>query len=267
MGDKAIRATGTATVSFGLVSVACKIYAATQDGGDDKISFNLLHKGCNSRLEQQYVCKHDRKVVPRDQMDKGYEYAKNQYAVFSAAELKALEEKSTYTIDIEEFIPLEKIDTLYFDKPYFLGPDKGAARAYGLLAEAMRQSGRAAIAHYAARGKSYIVMIRAVKDGMIMQQLRYADEVRSFKDVPLDPVVPKDAEVALALQLVSTLAKPEFDPSKYKDEVQERLRKAVQDKIAGKEISVPEEKSKDQIVDIMAALQASLGMAVAPNKA
>lgn len=261
MGDKAIRATGTATVSFGLVSVACKIYAATQDGGNDKVSFNLLHKGCGSRLEQQYVCKKDRQVVSRDQMDKGYEFAKDQYVSFSASELKALEEKSTYTIDIEEFIPLDKIDTLYFDKPYFLGPDKGASRAYALLAEAMRRSGRAAIAHYASRGKSYIVMLRAVKDGMIMQQLRYADEVRSFKDVPLDPVDPKDAEVALALQLVSTLAKPEFEPNKYKDDVQERLRKAVEDKIAGKEISVQEEAPKPQMVDIMAALQASLGMA------
>lgn len=266
MGDKAIRATGSATVSFGLVSVACKIYGATQEGGNDKVSFNLLHKGCGSRLEQQYVCKKDGQVVSRDSMDKGYEFAKDQYVSFSASELKALEEKSTYTIDIEEFIPLEKIDSLYMDKPYFLGPDKGAARAYSLLAEAMRRSGRAAVAHYASRGKAYIVMLRAVKEGIIMQQLRYSDEVRSFKDVPLDSVDPKDAEIALALQLVNTLAKPEFDPSKYKDDVKERIQKAVEDKIAGKEITVPADEPKAQIVDIMAALQASLGMA-APNKA
>lgn len=265
MGEKAIRATGTATVSFGLVSVVCKIYSAIQDGGKDPVKFNLLHKGCGSRLNQQYVCQKDGSVVSRDNMDKGFEYAKDQYAVFSASELKALEEKSTYSIDIEEFIPLEKIDTLYFDKPYFLGPDKGAARAYSLLAEAMRRSGRAAIAHYASRGKSYCVMLRAAKDGIIMQQLRYQDEVRSFKDVPLDPVDPKDAEVALALQLVGTLAKADFDPSKYKDDVKDRIQKAVQDKIEGKEISVPEEKPKDQIVDIMAALQASLGLVAQPT--
>jgi len=260
MSEKALRSTGSATVSFGLVSVACKIYSAIQDGGRNPVSFNLLHKGCGSRLSQQYICQKDGQVVPRDAMDKGYEYAKDTYVSFSTAELKALEEKSTYTIDIEEFIPLEKIDTLYFDKPYFLGPDKGAARAYSLLAEAMRRSGRAAVAHYASRGKSYIVMLRAVAQGIIMQQLRYQDEVRSFKDVPLDPVEPKDAEVALALQLVGTLARADFDPSKFKDDVKERIQKAVQDKIDGKEIVVQDEPAKAQIVDIMAALQASLGM-------
>lgn len=260
MGDRAIRATGTATVSFGLVSVACKIYSAIQDGGKDPVKFNLLHKGCGSRLSQQYVCQKDGQVVSRDQMDKGFEYTKDSYVSFSAAELKSLEEKSSYTIDIEEFIPLEKIDTLYMDKPYFLGPDKGAARAYSLLAEAMRQSGRAAVAHYASRGKAYMVMLRAVTAGIIMQQLRYEDEVRSFKDVPLDPVESKDAEVALALQLVSTLAKPDFDPSKYKDDVKDRIQKAIQDKIEGKAITVQDEAPKTQIVDIMAALQASLGM-------
>lgn len=267
MSEKSVRSTGSATVSFGLVSVACKIYSATQDGGNDKVSFNLLHKGCGSRLNQQYVCQKDGQVVSRDNMDKGYEFTKDQYVSFSAAELKALEEKSTYSIDIEEFIPLEKIDTLYFDKPYFLAPDKGAARAYGLLSEAMRQSGRAAVAHYASRGKSYCVMLRAVAQGIIMQQLRYQDEVRSFKDIPLDPVVPKDAEIALALQLVGTLAKPDFDPSKYKDDVKERIQKAIQDKIEGKEITVPVEAPKAQIVDIMAALQASLGMAPAQKQA
>ncbi len=257
MGDKALRSTGSATISFGLVSVACKIYSAIQESA---VSCNLLHKGCGSRLSQQYVCQKDGKVVPRDQMDKGFEYAKDTYVAFSAAELKALEEKSTYTIDIEEFIPLERIDPIFFDKPYFLGPDKGAARAYSLLAEAMRQSGRAAIAHYASRGKSYIVMLRAVANGIIMQQLHYADEVRSMKDVPLDPVEPKDAEVALALQLVSTLARPSFDPSKYKDDVKDRIQKAIQDKIDGKEIAVQEAPAAPQIVDVMAALQASLAM-------
>ncbi len=255
-----LRATGTATVSFGLVSVACKIYSAIQDGGENPVSFNLLHKGCGSRLSQQYVCQKDGKVVSRDQMDKGFEYAKDAYVSFSAAELKALEEKSTYTIDIEEFIPLDRIDPLYFDKPYFLAPDKGAARAYSLLAEAMRRSERAAVAHYASRGKSYIVMLRAVKDGIMMQQLRYADEVRSIKSVPLDPIEPKDAEVALALQLIGTLAKPDFDPKKYKDDVKERIQKAIKDKIDGKEISVPEAPVAPKIDDIMAALQASLGM-------
>lgn len=257
MSDKALRSTGSATISFGLVSVACKIYSAIQD---TDTHFNLLHHGCGSRLSQQYICQKDGNVVSREQMDRGFEYTKDTYVAFSEAELKALGEKSTYTIDIEEFIPFERIDPLYFDKPYFLGPDKGAARAYSLLAEAMRRSGRAAIAHYASRGKSYIVMLRAVASGIVMQQLHYADEVRSMKDVPLDPIEPKDAEVALALQLVGTLAKADFDPTKYKDDVKERIQKAIKDKIDGKEITIQDAPIAPQIVDIMAALTASLNM-------
>lgn len=261
MSDKSARSIGSATISFGLVSAACKIYSAVREGGENPISFNLLHRSCGSRLKQQYICINENVVVERDQMDKGFEYSKDTYVKFSADELKSLEEKSTYTIDIESFVPLHKIDPVYFDKPYFLGPDKGAAKAYSLLAEAMKRTERAGIAHYSARGKAYIVCLRAVGNGIVMNYLRYADEVKSMKDIPLDPVEPKEAEVALALQLVATLATPDFDPSKYRDDVKDRIAKAIQEKIDGKEITIQASPVAPQIVDIMEALRASLGLA------
>jgi len=136
------RAIAGATVSFGLVSIPVKLYAATQASAG--VSFNLLHNKCGTRLKQQYICPHDNELVGRDDMVKGYEFAKDQYVTFTPAELKALEEKATQSIDIAEFVPLSAIDPVYFDRPYYLGPEKGGDKAYRLLAEAMRESGRAA---------------------------------------------------------------------------------------------------------------------------
>lgn len=258
MSEKAARSIGSATISFGLVSVCCKIYSATQT--QNAISFNFLHKGCGSRLKQQYICANDGQVVEREQMIKGYEYSKNQYVQFTPEELKSLEEKATQTIEIVEMVPLAKVDPVYFSSAYYLGPDRGGAKAYALLSEALKRSERAALARYAARGKQYIVLIRPFENGMIMQQLLYANEVRSLKDVPLDPVEPREAEIALALQLVNSLATPDFTPSKYKDDVRERIEKAIQQKIDGKEMTVPEEPTITQVLDLMEALKASLSV-------
>ncbi len=177
------RAIAGGTISFGLVSIPVKLYSATQASAG--VSFNLLHAKCKSRLKQQYVCTHDNEIVGRDQMTKGYEFAKDQYVTFTTEELKSLEEKATQTIDIAEFVPLDRIDPVYFDKAYYLGPEKGGEKAYRLLCEAMRETGRAGLARYAARGKQYLVLLRpSIDGGMVMQQLLYADEVRPFSDVP-----------------------------------------------------------------------------------
>src|SRR5262249_52908548 len=153
------------------------------------ISFNLLHKTCGSRLRQQYLCQKEGVVVERDDMVKGYEFAKDQYVMFSPEELKALEERSTQTVDITEFVPMTQVDPVFYDKPYYLAPEKGGEKAYRLLAEAMQETGRCALARYAARGKQYLVMLRPVAleggGGLVMQQLLYSDEVRDFKEVPL----------------------------------------------------------------------------------
>jgi DNA end-binding protein Ku len=263
------RAIASATVSFGLVTIPVKLFPATQVTSAG-ISFNLLHKECGSRLKQQYICTREEVVVPRDDMVKGYEFAKDQYVTFTNDELKALEEKSTQTVDIAEFVPLDKVDPVYFDKPYYLAPDKGGEKAYHLLAEVMRETGRCALAKYAARGKQYLVLVRPLGDeGLVMQQLLYADEVRSFKEVGLPDKPPlREAELKLAEQLVDQISSQTFDPTQYEDEVKKRIQADIEKKVQGKEIEVSEPtEAPAQIIDLMEALKASLGAAKGSKRA
>jgi DNA end-binding protein Ku len=263
------RAIASATVSFGLVTIPVKLFPATQVTSAG-ISFNLLHKACGTRLKQQYICPKEEVVVPRDDMVKGYEFAKDQFVTFTTDELKALEEKSTQTVDIAEFVPLDKVDPVYFDKPYYLAPDKGGEKAYHLLAEVMRETGRCALAKYAARGKQYLVLVRPMGDeGLVMQQLLYADEVRSFKEVGLpDKPALREAELKLAEQLVDQISSQTFDPSQYEDEVKKRIQADIDKKVQGQEIEVSETtEAPAQIIDLMEALKASLGAAKGSKRA
>ena len=247
----------TATISFGLVTVPVRLYSAAESTA--AISFNLLHEKDNSRLRQQYLCLKDGEVVTRDQMVKGYEFAKDQYVTFTEEELKAMAEESTRTIEITEFVPAEKVDAVYFDVAYYLGPDKGGERAYKLLAAAMKQTGRSALAKWAARGKQYLVMVRAIEGGLVMQTLHYADEVRPFSEVPVGDAVVKDPELKLAVQLVEQIAADEFHPESYEDDVRKRYQEAIQRKVDGQEVTAAApEQPRAQIVDLMEALKASL---------
>jgi DNA end-binding protein Ku len=265
----AARSIASLTVSFGLVSIPVKLYSATESS--KAISFNLLHKACGSRLKQQYFCVKEEVPVPREDMVKGYEFAKDQYVTFTPEELKALEEAGTHSADITEFVPIESIDPVFFDKAYYLAPDKGGAKPYALLAKALRESGRCALGRWAARGKQYIVMIRPVDDdGLVMQQLLYAAEVRSIRDIDIPKTDVKDAELKLAQQLISQLASETFDPAGYTDEVRARIEAAVQKKVEGQEITMTEapEGGGGQVIDLMEALRASLDKkAAAPAKA
>jgi DNA end-binding protein Ku len=253
----AARSIASLTVSFGLVSIPVKLYSATESS--KAISFNLLHKGCGSRLKQQYVCLKEEVVVPRDDMVKGYEFAKDQYVLFSAEELKALEETGTHMAEITEFVPVESIDPVYFDKAYYLAPDKGGAKPYALLAKALAESGRCALGRWAARGKQYIVMIRPVQQGLVMQQLLYAGEVRSIQEIEIPQTEVKDVELKLAKQLIEAQAADAFDPAAYADEVAKRIEAAIQKKVEGQEISMSEApEGGGQVIDLMEALRASL---------
>jgi DNA end-binding protein Ku len=219
----------------------------------------MLHAKCHTRLKQQYICPKDEEIVPRTDMVKGYEFAKDQYVVFSEDELKAMAEETSRTIEITEFVPAAKVDPIYFEGAYYLGPDKGGERAYALLAAAMRQTGRSAIAKWAARGKMYIVMVRAVEKGLVMQVLHYADEVRPISEVPIGDTTVKDAELKLAVQLVEQIAAEEFRPEQYEDGVRKRYLEAIQRKVEGQEVSAaPAEEAPAQIIDLMEALKASL---------
>jgi DNA end-binding protein Ku len=249
---------GSATVSFGLVSVPVQLYAAGESKAN--ISFNWLHKKDGARLKQQYVCSKDGEKVERDEMVKGYEFKKGQYVLFTPDELKALEERGTGSININEFLPAEQVDRIYLEKTYFLGPDKGGERAYKLLGEALKKTNRVAIGQYAARGKQYLIMVRPLDGGLVMEQLRYADEVRSIADVPIPKTEVKKTELDMAIKLIEQSSVDAFKPDAYEDTVRKRMLEQIERKVEGQEITEePEEAPKTQIIDLMQALKASLG--------
>jgi DNA end-binding protein Ku len=251
------RSMSTATISFGLVTVPIRLYAASES--QSAVSFNLLHEKCHSRLKQQYICPKDEEIVTRDQMVKGYEFSKDQYVVFTEDEIKSMAEEASKTIEITEFVPLAKVDPIYFEGAYYLGPDKGGEKAYRLLSEAMRQTGRCALAKWAARGKQYLVLMRPVENGLIMQVLHYADEVRPFSEIPVGDAVVKEPELKLAVQLIDQIATDEFHPENYVDDVRTRYHEAIQRKVEGQEVTAQApEAPKGQIIDLMEALKASL---------
>ena len=251
------RSIGTATISFGLVSVPVSIYSSSESKAS--VSFNMLHKKCGSRLKQQYLCSKDNEVVTREETVKGYEFAKDQYVILTAEELKALEEKATSTIDVVEFVPLAGVDREYLEKVYYLGPDKGGDRAYRLLAAALKQSGKAALGQYAARGQQHLVLLRPLNGVLVMEQLHYADELRPTTEVTVPAGEVKDAELKLAMQLIDQTSNEEFEPTKYKDTVRERVLDTIQRKIDGQDITADITPGGDtKMLDLMEALKASL---------
>jgi DNA end-binding protein Ku len=253
------RSIGTATISFGLVSIPTKLYTTNESSGD--VSFNMLHAGCGSRLKQQYICIKDGSVVERDQTAKGYEYAKGEYVVLSADELKALDAVATNTIELVEFVPAVAVDPLYLEKSYYLGPDKGGERAYRLLADSMVDTGLVGLASYSARGKQYIVLVRPYSGGLMMHQLRYADEVKAWSEVPIGDLPEiKPAELNLAKQIIQQIATDSFVPEKYKDDVRVRIMDLINKKVEGQEIIAAPEAPQGKVIDLMEALKASLGM-------
>jgi DNA end-binding protein Ku len=260
------RSIGTATISFGLVSVPVNLYSSAES--KSSVSFNMLHKKCGTRLKQQYTCPKDNEVVGRDDTVRGYEFAKDQYVTFSPEELKALEEKATSTIDVLEFVPLAKVDREYLEKVYYLGPDKGGDRAYRLLAEALKETKRAALGQFAARGQQHLVLLRPRDGVLVMEQLHYADEVRATSEVPVTAGDVKPTELALAKQLIEQAATDTFEPEKYHDTVRDRVLEAIQRKVDGQDITAdttPE--SGGKILDLMDALKASLERGKPDDKA
>ena len=251
------RSIATATLSFGLVSVPVNIYASAESSA--RVSFNWLNKKTGRRVKQQYYDPDSGENVQRSEMIKGYEFQKGQYVTFTDEELKALEAKATQTIEIAEFIPADQVERLYLDRAYYLGPDKGGDRAYRLLSAALRETGRAALARYAARGKQYLVMIRPKGEGLVMEQLHYADEIKPFGEVPVGEAEVKEDELKLAKQLVEQAASDNFHPEKYKDDVRERVLENIQRKVDGEDITtVSDSQPQTKIIDLMEALKASL---------
>jgi DNA end-binding protein Ku len=253
------RAIASLNISFGLVSIPVKLYSATVTS--ERIAFNLVRKSDGSRVRQQYVAVNDGKIVERAEMAKGYEFAKDQYVQFTASELKALEEATTHSVDISQFVPLDSVDPIYFAGTYYLAPDKGGGKPYALLVTALRQARQCAIGRWVSRGRENIVVIRPFEDGLAMHQLHFQAEVRGMKDLGVEPAPVKGPELRLAEQLIDHLSAKRFEPSEFHDEFRQRVEAAIQRKISGKDISLaeaPETGGPGNVIDLMSALKASL---------
>ncbi|MDW3683004.1 Ku protein [Cupriavidus sp. CV2] len=252
------RSIASLSLSFGLVSIPVKLYSATES--EAAVKFNFICQD-GSRAKQQYISEKTGKPVERADLQKGYEFDKDRFVVFSAEELKALEEGASHVVDIVAFIPEKAVDPIYYDKTYFIAPDKRGGKPYNLLKQALLKSHQCALAKWASKGKSHMVQIRPKEDGLVFQQLLFADEVRSIKDLQIEEVDVSDAELKLALQIIDQATEDNYDPSQYEDEEKKRILKAIDEKIAGKKIVSPEQvevASSGQVIDLMDALRASL---------
>jgi DNA end-binding protein Ku len=249
------------TVSFGLVAIPVNVYSSVVTA--ERMSFNFLRAKDGSRVRQQYIAVNDGEVVPRSEITKGYEFSKGQFVIFSAKELKELEDKTSRTIDITEFVPLQSVDPIYFAGTYLLAPEKGGAKPYALLARSLSESELCAVGRWVSHGKEHIVVLRPLDGGLAMHQLHFHAEIRSMKDLGIETAKVSDAELKLARQLIDQLAAKKFDPTEYADEFKGRLAAAVRRKIDGKEISVAAEagtaQSEGNVIDLMQALKKSLG--------
>jgi DNA end-binding protein Ku len=259
----AARAISSGTISFGLVAIPVKLYTSASS---EQVRFNMLHEKCGSRVKQQYICPVDNEVVERNALVKGYEYSRSQFVRFNEDELKKLEAERSNALEITEFVPLSSVDFLQVEKSYYLGPDKGGDKPYQLLSECMLKKDVVAVGRWSARGKEQLVLIRPYgKDGLVLHQLYYANEVRSFEEVDTGARFTfSDVERDLAEKLIEQLTSEAFDAGKYHDQYEVRVRAAVEEKVAGQEITVAPEAPRAQIIDLFEALKKSLAEAPRP---
>lgn len=253
------RSIASLTISFGLVAIPVKVYSSTVSS--ERISFNLLRRSDGSRVKQQYVAVNDGKLVERAEMVKGYEFAKDQFVRFSPEEMKLLEDATSRSIDIGQFVPLESVDPVYFEGTYYLVPDKGGAKPFTLLATALRKAQQCAVGRWISRGKEHIVVIRPIGAGLALHQLHFQSEIRDVKDLGIEAAPVSDAELKLAQQLIDHLGAKRFDPQEYVDEHRARVQAAIDKKVEGKEVSVaegPVAKEGGNVIDLMEALRASI---------
>jgi DNA end-binding protein Ku len=254
------------TLTFGLVSIPVGLYTAVESKSP---AFNQLRSSDRSRISYQRVAKADGEPVEYDDIVKGYEYARDQYVVFDKDELDALKPASSRAIEIEQFVPLEQIDPIYFDRTYYLAPEATGAKAYGLLASAMADQGTVALCRITMRDREHLATVR-LRDGLlVLETMHWPDEIREFSlhDVDLDELPePRDREVEMAQQLIAGLTE-DFDPDQWRDTYRERVLGAVQAKVEGAEVVAPaEEEAPARVVDLMAALEASVEAATERRK-
>lgn len=252
------------TLNFGLVSMPVKLYSAVSS---KSVHFNQLHGTDNARIQQKRVCSADGEEVPFEEIVKGYELAPERYVVIEDSELAALAPEATRTIEIQDFVEIDDIDRIYFDQPYYVVPNRGGARSYKLLLEAMRETGKVAIARVVLRSRERLVAVHPRKDVLMMTTLNYADEINSTSELRELNGDDKEAsvgerELEVARRLVESLAEP-FEIGRYKDTYREAVLDLIDRKASGEEIVVEPRPAVEatQSPDLMGALQASLEQA------
>ena len=255
----AARSIESLAIAFGLVAIPVKLYSATVSS--ERLRFHLLHEKDGSRLKQQYVCVEEQQVVGREEIVKGYEFAKDQYVMFTPGELRALEEAGSHSVDVTQFVPLAAVDPVYFERTYYLAPDQGGAKPFTLFVTALRESGRCAVGRWASHGRDHVVILRPIRNALALHQLHFAPEVQSVEAPGVESAKVRDAELKLARQLIEQQSVESFDAAAYPDEVRARVAQAIQRKVDGKEVTVAEPRAAPggNIVDLMSALRASLG--------
>ena len=263
----ALRPLRNATITFGLVNIPVRFYTATKS---EDVHFNMLHADCGSRVNRKWWCPQHETMLESGDMIRGFAIAKNQYVTFSDEEIDALESDNDRALEITEFVDLEQIDPVFFEKAYYLGPGTGGSKTYRLLAEAMKKQGKVAVARWVSGSREHLVVLRPFENGLVLHTMYYADEVRDFGAMDLEDAPVRDKELGLAEMLINELSVEEFDPLQYKDEYRERLLDKIRKKSEGEVIvseAASDEKSAE-VVDIMEALRRSLeGTAVKKPRA
>jgi DNA end-binding protein Ku len=262
--EQAPRPINSGTITFGLVSLPVRIFPSTDAAAT--VPFNLFHRACGTRVRQRYVCPRDGVVVEGDDLARGYELEDGQYVLFAPGELEALEERVTNEIAIREFVPADAIDRRYLEKTYYLGPDRGGDRVYALFREALGSTDRVGVGQYAVRGRQYLVAVRPHGEHLVLEQLRYAEELRPTSAITIPPTESQPAELQLARQLIHRYSSEQFRPAGYYDHVKTRVLEAVRRKAEGREIvTEPPPREAPRVLDLMEALRASLEAPNAPR--
>jgi DNA end-binding protein Ku len=262
----ALRPLRNATITFGLVNIPVRFYTATKS---EDVHFNLLHESCGSRVNRKWWCPHHEMIVEASELVRAYAISKNKYVTFSDEEIETLETDDNRALDISEFLQLDQIDPVFFEKAYFLGPGPGGGKTYKLLSEAMKKQNKVALARWVSANREHLVILRPFEDGLVLHTMYYADEVRDFSAIEKEDAPVKEKEVKLAEMLIDELTEKKFNPLQYKDEYRERLLDRIKDKSKGKAIVSEEKEEEDkggEVIDIMEALRRSLEGGRAPAK-
>jgi len=248
------RAIWRGTISFGMVSIPVNLYTATES---HDVRFHLLHKRDGVRLKNVRWCPKDEKAVPWDDVVRGFEYTKGKYLPVSEEDLDHLPVKSVHTVDISDFVKLEEVDPIYYDKAYYLAPDEAGVKAFALLRQALQQTGRAAVAKVAIRDKENLCLVRPYEDVLSMETMFYANEIRSTQDIAADGAKVSPKELQMAVSLIENLS-DSFDPERYRDEYQAALKQVIKAKVEGAPLPEAPTEKGGRVVDLMEALRASV---------